>query len=163
MVLEGQPIVGHAKHSQEYLAWYQSNTIIFLYMQSPSEASMNFKTGQSSRETNIMQPECNPTYKPIPRMKNYVPPTYRPIPPMTDYVPPSLSNMDYTPSIIQLDEFLSNVFGTTCGTPASTREYMHSLQNEVGNFTPPSFILMFSQDVEENNPSLHDILDQPLR
>jgi len=27
-------------------------------------------------------------------------------------------------------------------------------------FTPPSFNLMFSQDIEENNLSLHDIPDQ---
>ena len=44
MVLQGQPIIGHAKHSQEYMAWYQSNTIIFLNMQSPSGFSMNFET-----------------------------------------------------------------------------------------------------------------------
>ena len=69
---------------------------------------------------------------------------------------PSLLNMDYTPPIVQLDDFLSNVFGTDYGTLASAHEYMHSLQNKV----EPSFNLMFSQDVEENNPSLHDIPDE---
>ena len=90
-------------------------------------------------------------------MTYYIPPTYTPVPPMGDYVPPIPLNMDCNPPIFQPDEFLSNDFGTDCGTPASTCEYTHSLQNEVGNFTPPSFNLMFSQDVEENNPSLHDI------
>ncbi|RZB69201.1 Serine/threonine-protein phosphatase 7 long form-like [Glycine soja] len=123
MVLQGQPIIGHTKHSQEYMAWYQSNTIIFLNMQSP----MNFETGQSSRATNIVQPECNPTYTPIPPMTDYIPPTYTPISPMTDYAFPSTSNMDYTSLIVQPDDFLSNVFGTDCGTLASAREYMHSL------------------------------------
>ena len=67
-------------------------------MQLPSGLSMNFKTSQSSRATNIMQPECNPAYTPIP------PPS------MTDYVFPSPSNMDYTPPpIFQPDDFLSNV------------------------------------------------------
>jgi len=75
---------------------------------------------------------------------------------MTDYVFPCASNMDYTPPIIQPDDFLSNVFGTNYGMLASAREYMHSLQNEV----EPSFNMMFSQDVEEHNPSLHDILDE---
>jgi len=107
---------------------------------------MNFKTGQSLRTTNIVQPKCNSTYTPIP--------------PMTDYVPPSPSNMDYTPPIVQPNEFLSNVFGIDCGMPTSACEYMHSLQNEEGHFTPSSLNLMFSQDVEENSPSLHDILDQ---
>ncbi|KAG5003454.1 hypothetical protein JHK86_027593 [Glycine max] len=79
---------------------------------------------------------------------------------MTDYFFPSPLNMDYTPPIVQPDDFLSNVFGTDCGTSTSACEYMHSLQNEVGKFTPPSFNLMFSQDVEENNPLLHDISDQ---
>ena len=90
-----------------------------------------------------MQPKCNPTYTPIP--------------PMTNYVPPSPLNMAYTPPIIQFDEFLSNVFVIDCGTPTLAREYMHSLQNKMGHFTPPSFNLMFSQYVEDNNSSLHDI------
>ena len=64
--------------------------------------------------------------------------------------------MDYTPSIVQPDDFLSNIFGTNYGMTTLACEYMHSLQNEV----EPSFNLMFSQDVEENNPSLHDIPDQ---
>ena len=89
-------------------------------------------------------------------MTDYVPPTYTPISPLTGYVFPSLSNMDYTPPIVQPDDFLSNVFGTNYGTLASTCEYMHSLQSEV----EPSFSLMFSQDVKENNPSLHDIPNQ---
>ena len=55
-------------------------------------------------------------------MTDYVPPTYTPISPLTGYVFPSLSNMDYTPPIVQPDDFLSNVFGTDCGTPASTRD-----------------------------------------
>jgi len=79
---------------------------------------------------------------------------------MTNYIFPSPSNIDCTPPIVQPDDFPSNVFGTDCGTPTSAREYMHSLQNEVGNFTPLSFNFMFSQNVEENNPPLHDILDQ---
>ncbi|KAG5091364.1 hypothetical protein JHK82_050142 [Glycine max] len=79
-------------------------------------------------------------------------------PPMKDYIFPSLSNMDYTPLIVQLDDFVSNVFGTDCGMPASSHEYMHSLRNKV----ELSFNLMFSQDVEENNPSLHDIPDKCL-
>ncbi|KAH1198158.1 Serine/threonine-protein phosphatase 7 long form [Glycine max] len=78
---EGQSIIGHAKNSQEYMAWYQSNTIIFLNMQPSSGSSMNFKTDQSSRATNMVQPECNPTYTPFPSMTDYVPPTYTPIPP----------------------------------------------------------------------------------
>ena len=32
MVLEGQSIIGHVKHSKEYLARYQSNSIIFFYI-----------------------------------------------------------------------------------------------------------------------------------
>jgi len=40
--------------------------------------------------------------------------------------------MDYTLPIVQANEFLSNVFGIDYGTPASAREYMHSLQNELG-------------------------------
>lgn len=95
-----------------------------------------------------MQTKCNSIYTPIPSI--------------TDYVPPSPSNMDYTSSIVQLDEFLSNVFGTDCDTPVSAHEYMHSLQNELGHFTPLGFNLMFSQDVDENNPSLHDIPHQCL-
>ena len=75
---------------------------------------------------------------------------------MIDYILPGASNMDYTPPIVQPDDFLSNVFGTDCGMPASACEYMHSLQNKV----EPSFTLMFNQDVEENNPSLHDIPDE---
>ena len=59
------------------MAWYQSNTIIYLNMQLP----MNFETSQSSRATNIMQPECNPANTPIPHMTDYVPLTYTPIPP----------------------------------------------------------------------------------
>ena len=47
--------------------------------------------------------------------------------PMTDYAFPSASNMDYTPPIVQPDDFLSNIFGIDCGTPTSTRGYMHSL------------------------------------
>ena len=35
-------------------------------MQPPSGSSMNFEIGQSSRATNIMQPECNSAYTPIP-------------------------------------------------------------------------------------------------
>ena len=66
MALQGQSIIGHAKHSHECMAWYQSNTIIFLNMQLPSGLSMNFETGQSSRTTNIVQPECNHAYTPIP-------------------------------------------------------------------------------------------------
>ena len=73
---------------------------------------MNFETSQSSRATNIVQPECNPANTPIPHMTNYVPPTYTPIPPMTNYDSLSASNMDYTPPIVQPDDFLSNVFGT---------------------------------------------------
>ena len=61
---------------------------------------MNFEIGQSSRATNIEQPECNPAYIPIPPMTYYVPPTYTPIPLMTDYVFPSPSNMDYTSPIV---------------------------------------------------------------
>lgn len=68
--------------------------------------------------------------------------------------------MDNSPPIVEADEFVSNLFGTDCGTPASAREYMHSLQNELGHFTPPSFNLMFSQDVDQNDPSLHDIPEQ---
>ena len=75
---------------------------------------------------------------------------------MTDYVFPGASNMYYTSPIVLPDDFLSNVFGTDCGTPTSACEYIHSLQNKV----EPSFNLMFSQDVEENNPSLHDIPDE---
>ena len=63
------------------MEWYQSNTLIFLNMQPSSESSMNFETGQSSKATNIVQPECNPTYTPIPPMIDYVPPTYTPITP----------------------------------------------------------------------------------
>ena len=88
---------------------------------------MNFETGQSSRATIIVQPQCNPAYTPIPPMTDYVPPTYTPIPFMTNYIFPSPSNMDYTPPIVQPDDFLSNVFGTDCGMPASARECMHSL------------------------------------
>ena len=94
---------------------------------------MNFEIGQSSRATNIMQSECNPIYTPISPMIDYVPPTYTLIPPMMDYVPPSPSNMDYTPPNVQAHEFLSNVFETDCGTPTSAREYMHSIQNKMGN------------------------------
>jgi len=46
---------------------------------------------------------------------------------MTDYVFPSPSNMDYTPPIVQPDDFLSNVFGTNYGTTTSAPKYMHSL------------------------------------
>ena len=46
---------------------------------------------------------------------------------MTDYAFPSASNMDYTPLIVQPDDFLSNVFGTDCGMPTLAREYMHSI------------------------------------
>ena len=59
------------------MEWYQTNTIFFLNMQPP----MNFETGQLSRATNIVQPECNPAYTPIPPMTNYVPPIYTLIPP----------------------------------------------------------------------------------
>ena len=79
MVLQGQPIIRNAKYSQEYMVWYQSNTIIFLNMQPPSGLSMNFETGQSSRATNIAQPECNLAYTPIPPIIDYVAPTYTPI------------------------------------------------------------------------------------
>ncbi|KAH1199268.1 Serine/threonine-protein phosphatase 7 long form [Glycine max] len=48
-------------------------------------------------------------------------------PPMTDYVFPITLNMDYTPPIVQPDDFLSNVFGTNYGIAASAPEYMHSL------------------------------------
>ena len=93
-------------------------------------------------------------------MTDYVPPTYTPVPPHDKLCFLTPLNMDYTPPIVQPNDFLSNVYGTDCGTPASAREYMHKLQNKVGNFTPPSFNLMFNQDVEENNPSLHDIPNQ---
>ena len=66
MVLQGQPIIGHAKHSQEYMAWYQSNTIIYFNMQPP----MNFETGQSSRAINIVQPECIHTNSPHDRLRS---------------------------------------------------------------------------------------------
>ena len=55
--------------------------LFFLYMQPPNGESMNFKIGKSSRATNIVQLEYNPTYTPIPSMTDHVPPHTHQFPP----------------------------------------------------------------------------------
>ena len=83
MVLQGQPIIGHAKHSQEYMAWYQSKTFFFKYETTKwiINEFRNWSIVKGNKHHASRMYSCILTNSP---MTDYVPPTYTPIPPFYD-------------------------------------------------------------------------------